>query len=102
MDNSAAAFIVGVDGGYRRNTNVSTDISNATFLTANPGTPGVAITWIPNQLGDYWYTCAVADHTLMTGKFSVVPEPSTYALFALGFLCVVYTSRKSLRKLCKI
>lgn len=102
MDNSAAAFIVGVDGGYRRNTNVSTDISNATFLTANPGTPGVAITWTPNQLGDYWYTCAVADHTLMTGKFSVVPEPSTYALFALGFLCVVYTSRKSLRKLCKI
>ncbi len=102
MDNSAAAFMSGTDGNYIRTTSDSSVISAATFLTASPGTPGAAITWNPNQLGDFWYTCTVTGHPGMAGKFSVVPEPSTYALFALGFLCVVYTSRKSLRKLCKI
>lgn len=102
MNNSAADFISGTDGNYTRTTSDSSVISAATFLTASPGTPGAAITWTPNQLGDYWYTCTVTSHQSMAGKFSVVPEPSTYALFALGFLFVVYTSRKTLRKFCRV
>jgi hypothetical protein len=101
MDNSAAAFMSGTDGNYTRTTSDSSVISAATFLTASPGTPGAAMTWNPNQLGDFWYTCTVTGHPGMAGKFSVVPEPSTYALFGLGFLCVVYSSRRVLNKFCR-
>ncbi len=49
MDDTAAAFISGTDGNFLRTSQNSTDISNATLFTANPGTPGIAVSWTPNQ-----------------------------------------------------
>lgn len=94
MDNSAADFIDGTDGSYFRTTQSSTDINNATFLTADPS-PASPITWTPSQNGDFWYTCTVTFHPNMAGKITVIPEPGTLALvgIALGVL-VLFRRRK--------
>ena len=97
MDNSASAFISGTDGSYSRTTSDSALISAATLtpianFTADPSPTTDLISWTPDALGDFWYTCSVSGHTGMTGLISVVPEPSSFALiasasaFALAYL----------------
>lgn len=97
LDDSASSFITGTDGSYSRTT-IDTGIINATILspaadfTADPGPTSDLITWTPDMTGDYWYTCLVGGHTAMTGRISVVPEPSTagllMGLLAAGFLSI--------------
>jgi hypothetical protein len=90
MDSTATTFISGTDGLYRRTTSDSA-ITGAT-LPATPAGDFIAqptptqdfISWTPTQAGDFWYTCTVANHPDMTGKITVVPEPSGIALIASG------------------
>jgi len=87
MDNSASAFISGTDGSYSRTTSDSVLITAATLapvanFTADPSPTTDFISWTPDALGDFWYTCSVTSHTGMTGLISVVPEPSSFALIA--------------------
>jgi len=87
MDNSASAFISGTDGAYSRTTSDSALITAATLtpianFTADPSPTTDLISWTPDALGDFWYTCSVTGHTGMTGLISVVPEPSSFALIA--------------------
>jgi len=87
MDNNASAFIAGTDGSYLRTTSDSALISAATLtpvanFTADPSPTTDFISWTPDALGDFWYTCSVSSHTGMTGLISVVPEPSSFALIA--------------------
>lgn len=84
MDNSAAAFITGTDGSYLRTISDSSLITAATLLTVSPREPGTVVSWTPNQLGDFWYTCTVTSHPGMTGLITVVPEPSAFGLIAGG------------------
>lgn len=100
MDNTAADSISGEDGTFVRTTTL--DISGATLtpvedFTANPATvddPGNTISWTPTEVGDYWYTCTVTSHTGMTGKITVIPEPSTIALLAGGFAFAALRRRR--------
>lgn len=94
MDNSAATFITGTDGNYSRTTTNSTLINDATLFTANPGTPGDILSWTPDALGDFWYTCSVTSHTGMTGLITIVPEPSAIGLIALGIAFVALRLRR--------
>ena len=87
MGSSASAFISGTDGSYSRTTSDSALISAATLtpianFTADPSPTTDFISWTPDALGDFWYTCSVTGHTGMTGLISVVPEPSSFALIA--------------------
>ena len=98
MDNTAADFISGTDGAFFRTTTdpaviAASVLSPAVDYTANPGTPGNIISWTPNTLGTFWYTCQVASHTGMTGEISVVPEPSVIGLVALGLTIVALGRR---------
>lgn len=102
MDNSAAAFIDGTDGSYFRTTTDSAVITSAILepndqFIANPGTPGNLITWTPDQLGDFWYTCTVTSHTGMAGLISVVPEPSAFGLITGVFALTALGSRRGCR-----
>ncbi len=58
------------------------------YLVANSGD---SFTWTPSsqEVGNYWYTCAIAGHRNFLGQIEVVavPEPSSYALL-LGFLSI--------------
>lgn len=95
MNNSAAAFMSGTDGAFSRTTTdpaviAAAVLSPAVDYTANPGTPGNKISWTPDTLGTFWYTCQVASHTAMAGKISVVPEPSILGLVALGLIFVAF------------
>lgn len=99
MDNTAADFIDGSDGTFFRTSTSASDISGATLtpvedFTANPGTPGNTISWTPTEVGDFWYTCTVTSHTAMTGKITVIPEPSTIALLAGGFAFAALRRRR--------
>lgn len=102
MDNTAAGFISGEDGTFARTSTSTLDISGATLtpvddFTANPATddgPGNIISWTPTEVGDYWYTCTVTNHTGMTGKITVIPEPSTIALLAGGFAFAALRRRR--------
>ena len=87
MGSSASAFISGTDGSYSRTTSDSALITAATLtpianFTADPSPTTDLISWTPDALGDFWYTCSVSGHTGMTGLISVVPEPSSFALIA--------------------
>jgi hypothetical protein len=87
MGSSASAFISGTDGSYSRTTSDSALITAATLtpianFTADPSPSSDLISWTPDALGDFWYTCSVSGHTGMTGLISVVPEPSSFALIA--------------------
>lgn len=87
MGSSASAFISGTDGSYSRTTSDSALITAATLtpianFTADPSPSSDLISWTPDALGDFWYTCSVSGHTGMTGLISVVPEPSNFALIA--------------------
>jgi hypothetical protein len=100
MNNTAAAFMNGIDGTYSRTTGSSTDITNATLtpmanFTADPGTPGNTISWTPSEVGDFWYTCTVTSHPDMAGKITVIPEPSAFGLIAGGFAFVAFRRRRS-------
>lgn len=100
MNNTAAAFMSGGDGTFNRTTTSSTDINNATLtpiadFTANPGPTTDLITWTPTVTGDYWYTCSVTSHPGMAGKFTVVPEPSAFALIAAGLTFITLRRRRS-------
>lgn len=100
MGNSAASFINGSDGTYFRTSQVSTDISNATLtpiadFTADPAPTSDLITWTPSVTGDFWYTCTVASHTGMTGKITVIPEPSALGLVAGGLTILAQRRRRS-------
>lgn len=102
MDNTASAFISGSDGTFVRTSTLASDISGATLtpvedFTANPATvdgPGNIISWTPTEVGDFWYTCTVTSHTGMTGKITVIPEPSTIALLAGGFAFAAIRRRR--------
>ena len=99
MNNTAAAFMSGTDGTYSRTTTDSTVITNATLtpvvnFTANPGIPGNTISWSPNQVGDFWYTCTVASHPDMAGKITVIPEPSAFGLIAGGLAFAALRRRR--------
>ena len=84
MNNTISSFITGTDGSFSRTTSDFTTISNATIFTANPGSPGVAVSWTPTVIGDYFYTCSVGSHGGMTGKIVTVPEPSSLSLLLLS------------------
>ena len=84
MNNTISSFITGTDGSFSRTTSDFTTISNATIFTANPGSPGVAVSWTPTVIGDYFYTCSVGSHGGMTGKIVTVPEPSSLSLILLS------------------
>ena len=84
MNNTISSFISGTDGSFSRTTPDFTTISNATIFTANPGSPGVAVSWTPTVIGDYFYTCSVGSHGGMTGKIVTVPEPSSLSLLLLS------------------
>lgn len=104
MDNSASTFITGSDGSFARTSSISADITAATLtpiadFTASPAPAAPApntdfITWIPTQAGDYWYTCTVASHLNMTGKITIVPEPSVVGLIAGGISLVALRRRR--------
>ena len=83
MKNTISSFISGTDGSFSRTTSDFTTISNATIFTANPA-PAAAVSWTPTTGGDYFYTCAVGSHGSMTGKISVIPEPSSLSLLLLS------------------
>ena len=101
MDNSAGLFITGLDGTYSRNSGVTTtQIDNATLkpiadFTANPAPTSDLITWTPSETGEFWYTCTVTSHPGMTGKITVIPEPSILSLFAGAFAFGVFQRRRS-------
>ena len=84
MNNTISSFISGTDGSFSRTTSDFNTITNATIFTANPGTPGPAVDWTPTTGGDYFYTCSVGSHGGMTGKISVIPEPSSLSLLLLS------------------
>lgn len=105
MNNTAAGFIDGSDGSFFRTTTDSALITAATLqpsgdFTASGGTPGNTITWTPDQLGDFWYTCSVTSHTGMTGLITVIPEPSSFAVLAgLGAFGLVATRRLRIKRI---
>jgi len=88
MDNSAATLIELINGSYSRKSSTTGSQIAAAILkpvadfTAEPSPTNDLITWTPEAVGDFWYTCSVVGHTTMTGKISVVPEPSSFALIA--------------------
>lgn len=84
MNNTISSFISGTDGSFSRTTSDFNTITSATIFTANPGTPGTAVNWTPTGTGDYFYTCSVGSHGGMTGKISVIPEPSALSLLLLS------------------
>jgi plastocyanin len=84
MNNTISSFISGTDGSFSRTTSDFNTITSATIFTANPGTPGAAANWTPTIAGDYFYTCSVGSHGGMTGKISVIPEPSSLSLLLLS------------------
>lgn len=102
LDDSASDFITGSDGSYNRTT-TNTDTINATILNpisdfrADPGPTSDLITWTPDVVGDYWYTCLVGGHQGMSGRISVVPEPATAGLL-MGLLAVGFLSMSRRRK----
>ena len=89
--------VTGTDGAFSRVNNTADAVSpfilspSADF-TAEPTNNASAepITWTPTaeDIGDYWYTCTIVNHRNMTGRITVVPEPSVTALglLAFGFL----------------
>ena len=102
MGKAAADFIMGSDGGYRRTSFDSATIDAAILtdkanFTADPGPTEDRITWTPALIGDFWYTCTVAGHPSMTGKITVVPEPSGFALIAGGLIVGVLQRRRGSR-----
>ena len=88
MDNSAATLIKQIGDSYsRKDSTTGSQIAAAILkpvadFTAEPSPTNDLITWTPEAVGDFWYTCSVVGHTTMTGKISVVPEPSSFALIA--------------------
>jgi hypothetical protein len=99
MGNTAATFISGTDGTYSRTTFDSAVItaailSPAAAFTADPAPTTDLISWTPTQAGDFWYTCTVAFHGGMTGKITVVPEPSGIALIASGLAFGIFRRRR--------
>lgn len=100
MGNAAAAFIDTANGnGNFFRTTTDSAVINAAILspamdyTAGPGTPGNIISWTPDTLGNFWYTCQVASHTQMAGGFEVVPEPSVLGLVAVGLTLIALRRR---------
>ena len=97
---SSEMDVTGSDGAFARVGNQNSDIQpfilspaadfTAGQSSANGTASGDPIVWTPTaaDLGDYWYTCTIRGHRGMTGKITVVPEPSASALslLALGFL----------------
>ena len=68
----------GTDGSYVRTTTSSAVInaavlSPAAAFTADPAPTTDAIVWTPgnDQIGNFFYTCAIAFHTGMTGRIQV-------------------------------
>lgn len=95
MNSTASAFITGADGNYSRLiTSTATDINNATLFTASPAPGGSTISWTPNQVGDFYYTCSVTSHQGMSGKINVIPEPSALGLIAGGFVFGAFRRRR--------
>lgn len=100
MDHTAAAFISGSDGSYSRTSTDGTLITNATLtpiadFTADPAPTPDFISWTPTQVGEFWYTCSVPSHPDMTGKITVIPEPSALGLLAGGFAFVALLRRRN-------
>jgi uncharacterized cupredoxin-like copper-binding protein len=98
MDSSASGFISGSDGSFVRTSTDSADITGATLtpvadFTADPSPTTDLITWTPDTIGDYYYTCTVTGHTGMTGKFEVVPEPTVAFLAGIGALSLMRRRR---------
>ena len=92
MNDTAATFISGSDGSYFRTS--SAGITAATLFTASAGPSGTIISWTPTQAGDFWYTCTVTSHPGMTGKITVIPEPSSVGLIAGGFVFAAFRRRR--------
>jgi plastocyanin len=101
MDTTATVFMAGTDGSYNRTTTDSAAITAATLpatpagdFIAQPSPTQDLISWTPTQAGDFWYTCTVASHGGMTGKITVVPEPSGIALIASGLVFGILRRRR--------
>jgi len=84
LNNTIASSIGGTDGSFFRKSSDFSTYSSATIFTAASGTPGIAVNWAPTIAGDYFYTCSVGSHGDMTGKISVIPEPSSLSLLLLS------------------
>lgn len=101
MSNSAASFIFGTDGVYQRSSFAQSDIDTAILspavnFIANPAiSTNNLITWVPDQVGDFWYTCTVPSHPGMTGKITVVPEPSALCIGAVGVAFATLRRRRT-------
>jgi plastocyanin len=100
MDASASAFITGSDGTFSRTTSDGAVINAAILtpianFTADPSPAPDLISWTPNSIGDFFYTCTVTGHTGMTGKIVVIPEPTTAALLGLGILGILRRRRSA-------
>jgi hypothetical protein len=68
----------GTDGSYFRTTTSLDAITSAVLapaadFTADPAPTSDAIVWTPgtDQIGNFFYTCAIAFHTGMTGRIEV-------------------------------
>lgn len=104
MGNTAADFISGGDGSFRRTTTNSSSIGAAVLspngdFTADPGPTSDLISWSvsENEVGTYWYTCSVTSHTGMTGKIQVVsavPEPASSALLLGVAVALIRLNRR--------
>ena len=80
------------DGRFHENSN-----SVSLYLFANQED---SFTWSPSaqDVGSYWYTCAIAGHRDFLGQIEVVavPEPSSYSLL-LGVLAIWIVSYRRCR-----
>ncbi len=75
--------VSGGDGTYQRTTFSGSVILAATLqpvadFTADPAPTTDLITWTPTEaeIGVYYYTCTVPNHTGMTGRIEVIAAPS--------------------------
>lgn len=98
MDSSYTS-ITGSDGSYARTSFSGAEMDAATLtpiadFTSSPG-GGDPITWTPgnDEIGEYWYTCRVTGHPGMTGRITVIPEPSSALLGMLGFFTLTRRRR---------
>lgn len=102
-DSAMADFNPNASTGWRDNFSATLQerhaydtASDSLYLAANTGD---SFTWAPStgDIGNYWYTCAIAGHANFLGQVEVVaavPEPSSYALLFGGLAIWIVALRR--------